>query len=1244
MNQDFFSKPLLKKGGQLLERGEVQGVQFSEGIYQFTIKEKGSRKSLFPILHIDDQGKLIDALCDCPKGQKEVGCVHLAAAWLKIFAQSTLPMHVRFRRSLWYALCLIVAEREEFSFSTLKKKGKTEWQILTSTQKQYFDLRALNEKGRKRCAELVAPNKKAQENSLKFSSLSPEEHRLWREGRAPFELRYRLSGWSELAEWLFLKQEMGEKYTVRCLGEKNSLPKGLQVQFSDVEVLFYVAESHWPSLIPKLATVQAPLRVFSSQYPPIQAMSFDEKEQALHVVFAPTPLLKKKGCKRPILIFDKWFFVPDLGFFPTDCDSLLGKKVLAGEEISYFLENHTALAQQVLVGCYLETTPRPIRYSLEFFEKEGLEISGYLFEPGDLKKKGSGVFGSWVYIPGKGFYRVTTTLKKVQQTIPIEALSSFITHHRLFLSEYEGFQIHLTVIEADLTYRVDANGTLRFDLILEENLEQEGVFDLGEWVYIRSRGFYPKAKRTGVLRAGLAIEKSKISTFIAKHRSELDLLPSFFSSRSPMEASGLTISLSPEERIVVKPHYQMNPFALSLGVEVFGEYTYVKGEGFFEIPSAMKLPELYTQQKVINVSNEAHFVMHQIETLKPFILHIDERLVKPERLVLKLQYVKPKASMIPSWNLELVYQSAFGQVSLKEIKQAISKGKSYLFTPAGLIMLALPRFTWLKELPNRAFKRESNRIVLTTLECLKLAAFEEMVGKQDTPLTPEDWQKLLESILQVTPPSLEGFKSTLRPYQAKGLEWLWTLYAQGLSGLLCDEMGLGKTHQAMALIAGLRNKAIGNQKQAMFLIVCPTTVIFHWQELFKRFLPGAHVLVFHGIQRNANQLQEDPEIVITSYGILRSERAVFKRLRFTLSVFDEIQVAKNMNSLTHRSLKMVQSGMYLGLTGTPIENRLMDLKALFDVVLPKYLPGEARFEQLFGFETHWEQDPKRKELLRQLIKPFLLRRKKAEVLTELPEKTEEVYYCSLSQEQNKLYQDMLYRDAEMLLEDLRDEARSVSYLHIFTLLTKLKQICDHPCLVLPEAENYFSHHSGKWELFVELLSEARESGQKVVVFSQFLKMLDIIEAYLDERGIGHAGIRGSTRDRQGEVQRFRDDPNCEVFVASLQAAGVGIDLVAASVVIHYDRWWNPAKENQATDRVHRIGQQRGVQVFKLVAKDTIEEHIDRIIQRKMVLVSEAIGFDDQETLKQFDRSDLIELLQEALILPSKSLDRKKTTI
>ena len=312
--------------------------------------------------------------------------------------------------------------------------------------------------------------------------------------------------------------------------------------------------------------------------------------------------------------------------------------------------------------------------------------------------------------------------------------------------------------------------------------------------------------------------------------------------------------------------------------------------------------------------------------------------------------------------------------------------------------------------------------------------------------------------------------------------------------------------------------------------------------------------------------------------------------------------------------------MRLGLTGTPIENRLRELKALFDLVLPAYLPSDALFREQFSIPIETQGDDQAKQLLLKLVRPFILRREKRFVLTELPEKIEQVAYCDLSEEQKTLYQNTV----RQIRGTLQTEGEPPSSLHLFSALTALKQICDHPALVDSDLKNFQNHASGKWELFLELLHEARNSGQKVVVFSQYLGMIEIIETYLKRKGIRYASITGATKDRAAAIHQFRDDPTCEVFVASLLAAGVGIDLTAASVVIHYDRWWNPAKEQQATDRVHRIGQSRGVQVFKLVVKETIEEYIHELIERKRRLFQGVIGATEAEPIT---REELLEIFQ-----------------
>jgi SNF2 family DNA or RNA helicase len=611
------------------------------------------------------------------------------------------------------------------------------------------------------------------------------------------------------------------------------------------------------------------------------------------------------------------------------------------------------------------------------------------------------------------------------------------------------------------------------------------------------------------------------------------------------------------------------------------------------------------------------------------ILSIDPRLKKPKTLLLKVERIQrdPK-SKTGDWLIDLSYESELGSVGIHEMWHSFHEGRRYEFSSAGLVLLRQSRFNWLKNISKRSFLKKGKQIRLTTLQWLQLSIYEEIKVPQGLTKEAVESRRLLEELKLLQSDemiSLEGLKSELRPYQETGLRWLWFLYAHGLSGLLCDEMGLGKTHQAMALLAAVFNASSTSHHK--YLVVCPTSVIYHWQELLKRFFPKLRAYLFYGQQREMVDFEEHYDLLLTSYGMLRSEKKQLSSLSFEIAIFDEIQVAKNTHSQTHKALGQIKAKMRLGLTGTPIENRLTELKALFDLILPNYMPQEAMFREFFVYPIERNQDPEKKMLLSKLIKPFLLRRKKSEVLLELPEKVEEISYCDLSDEQRELYKEIYRAQREGLYTALKDGQTAPSSLHVFALLNKLKQICDHPCLINKQLQDYQKHESGKWNLFVELLQEARDSGQKLVVFSQYLDMLDIIENYLTEKGIGFAGIRGSTRARKEQLEKFREDPSCEVFVASLQAAGVGVDLVSASVVVHYDRWWNPAKENQATDRVHRIGQSRGVQVFKFVTKGTIEEHIHRLIEKKLTLMEGVVGFDDQDQIKALDRKELLELLK-----------------
>jgi SNF2 family DNA or RNA helicase len=347
------------------------------------------------------------------------------------------------------------------------------------------------------------------------------------------------------------------------------------------------------------------------------------------------------------------------------------------------------------------------------------------------------------------------------------------------------------------------------------------------------------------------------------------------------------------------------------------------------------------------------------------------------------------------------------------------------------------------------------------------------------------------------------------------------------------------------------------------------------------------------------------------------------KINFSLAAFDEAQFIKNTATKTYAAALDLKAAMKVAVTGTPIENRLGDLKALMDLAVPGYLGSDNFFA--YRYES---EGANRLGELRQLVKPFALRRTKQVVLTELPEKIEDFRYCRLTETQVRLYRDAVAARRTGLLHALKHEDEAIPYIHIFALLTILKQICNHPASVTDKAfdSGKGTLDSGKWQLFEELVDACLENGQKIVVFSQFVKMIEIITRHLKNKGIGFAGITGQTRNRGREIDRFNEDEDCRVFVGSLKAGGSGIDLIAGSVVIHYDRWWNAAKEDQATDRVHRIGQTRGVQVFKLVTEGTLEEKISAIIDRKRKLMAEVISEDDPGMLKAFTREELIDLL------------------
>jgi SNF2 family DNA or RNA helicase len=581
--------------------------------------------------------------------------------------------------------------------------------------------------------------------------------------------------------------------------------------------------------------------------------------------------------------------------------------------------------------------------------------------------------------------------------------------------------------------------------------------------------------------------------------------------------------------------------------------------------------------------------------------------------------------------LSVSYQFGKTHIGLREILRAKREGDKFLETPEGWVDVEAAPMSGIDSIADLPLEESlevaPEAIRMRPMDLFRVQATSsvsfQIVGEKER-------AAVLEQVLQMKPaapmPPMRGVTSQLRAYQQIGVEWLWFLYSNGFGGCLCDDMGLGKTHQAMALMGCL--KAEKESEAPKFLVVCPTTVLSHWEQKIKAHAPGLSATIYHGGGRDLSGALKDSDVLLTSYGILRRDIAFLSETVFALVVFDEIQSIKNAATQSFMAAARLQARMKLGMTGTPIENTLCDLKAIMDLNLPGYLGSDAAFRERYITALKDEDLEKpRKEELSRLISPFTLRRKKESVLQDLPEKIEDIRTCRLSGVQADLYREAIELRAEGIMAALKDPNTAVPYIHIFALLTLLKQICDHPALVRKSpGDDAGADASGKWELFKELLSESLDSGQKVVIYSQFLGMIQLMKKYLADRRIGHVTLTGASRNRGELIRRFNEDADCRVYVGSLKAGGTGVDLIGGSVVIHYDRWWNAAKEDQATDRVHRIGQTRGVQVFKLVTEGTLEEKISAIIMKKRNLMDSIVREDDPNLLKNFSREDLIAML------------------
>jgi SNF2 family DNA or RNA helicase len=464
-------------------------------------------------------------------------------------------------------------------------------------------------------------------------------------------------------------------------------------------------------------------------------------------------------------------------------------------------------------------------------------------------------------------------------------------------------------------------------------------------------------------------------------------------------------------------------------------------------------------------------------------------------------------------------------------------------------------------------------------------------------------------------------KQIARPYQIEGIKWLHFLRSYRFAGILADDMGLGKTLQALTLLAMTRTPELPS------LVVCPKSLLHNWHSEAARFFPDMRVLVYDGTPQEREALREhvrDYDMIVVNYHTLQKDHEFLcgESMRYNYAVLDEAQYIKNHASKIAQRVKEIPADYRLALTGTPLENHVFEVWSIFDYLMPGFL---GKHEQ---FKTHYHKpimEYGSKDTLTHLhkkVSPFMLRRTKTEVLKDLPPKIEQLQECILSEDQNILYQ--------QILTDVRGNVRDVvaekgfkgAQIHILAGLTKLRQVCNHPALLTKETHETYT--STKLDTCLELISDIRQNNKKVLVFSQFTGMLDILQDSLQKAEIPHTYLSGKTKNRREVVERFNTDPDITAFLISMKAGGTGLNLTSADTVIVFDPWWNPSVENQAIDRAHRIGQQHSVHVYRLVTKGTIEEKIQALKVRKQN-VFDAVVNESGDLFKKLTWDDVKEL-------------------
>jgi SNF2 family DNA or RNA helicase len=705
---------------------------------------------------------------------------------------------------------------------------------------------------------------------------------------------------------------------------------------------------------------------------------------------------------------------------------------------------------------------------------------------------------------------------------------------------------------------------------------------------------------------------------------------------SPEFTPRVMLSELNESNLMIKPQFSYDDVIIDYGEE--RHYVYEKNDNIRIIQrNKFEERDLYEYLRTLHASfagqrNNLYYYLPFSDVMKKgwfitMMRKISEKGYSIQGLseLKKFRYTtdEPRFTIIATstidwFELNVTVKWGDQEVSLKEIRHAILNGQDTIMLENGTLGHIPEEWISQYSLLLRTGSEENGMLKVSKLHYTLL---EDILDKIEGNTVQQDIEarkrKVLEYDSTQKVPLSKEIKATLRPYQLSGFHWLQSLDELGWGGCLADDMGLGKTLQTISFLQFVKEKYPGSTQ----LVICPTSLIFNWENEILKFCPTLRFYTHYGLQREFKETHFDEyDVVLTTYGVVRNDLEELKNFLWQYVILDESQAIKNPDARVTRAVAQLRAVNRVILSGTPVQNNTSDLFSQFSFLNPGLLGTREFFNREFATPIDKFGNREKTNYLKKIIHPFTLRRTKEQVAKDLPDKTVTVLWCTMEAEQRKLYNEYRNNYRNSLLKKIDEEGIGKSGMYVLEGLLRLRQICDHPILVTKSEEDLKS--SVKIE---ELIREVQENAghHKVLVFSQFTEMLHLISKEFDASGVTYCYLDGSTpmQDRRGQVEKFQEDDSIKAFLISLKAGGVGLNLTVADYVYLVDPWWNPAAEQQAIDRAHRIGQKRKVFAYKMICKDTVEEKILQLQQRKKMLADDLIQ-EDSSFVKTLSRDDV----------------------